>query len=118
MGIGVYNYSITVTDANGCENSDTIIITIDPYTNINNNNFENNISIYPNPTSNIVNIAFSKKYKNINITLYNSIGEVLINKQYYNTNLEQINLSNLSKGIYFIRIENNTINIFEKIILN
>lgn len=69
-----------------------------------NNNLisKSEITIYPNPTSGILNI---EGLKNEGFRIYNSLGEVV----YYNENLsgKQIDLSFLDSNIYFVRISNN-----------
>ncbi len=59
-------------------------------------------AIYPNPTNSILNIpsAFGQNY---NFSIYNSLGQ----KVHYQNNLSKqsvIDVSNLSKGLYFIEV--------------
>jgi hypothetical protein len=61
------------------------------------------ISIYPNPTNGIINIETTFLDKNLKIEVYNNLSELLFEqKSVGKTN--QINLSNLSNGIYFIKL--------------
>lgn len=60
-----------------------------------------NTSIYPNPTSNEINISFHKNnYEAYSIEILNSLGETVLKTSF----LEKINISNLPKGLYVIRI--------------
>jgi hypothetical protein len=69
-------------------------------------------SVYPNPSSDLIHIETIDTIKNISIL--NTIGQHL-----YEGNSKQINISNLSKGMYFLYIEfENNIIITEKIIKN
>ena len=69
-------------------------------------------SVYPNPTSNFLNIETMDSVKNIN--LLNTLGQNV-----YEGNSKQINISNLSKGMYLLKIEfENNIIVTDKIIKN
>jgi hypothetical protein len=69
-------------------------------------------SVYPNPSSNFLNIETIDSIKNI--YLLNTLGQNV-----YEGNSKQINISNLSKGLYLLRIEfENKIIVTDKIIKN
>lgn len=69
-------------------------------------------SVYPNPTSDFLNIETLDSVKNI--YLLNTLGQNV-----YEGNSKQINISNLSKGMYLLKIEfENNIIVTEKIIKN
>lgn len=57
------------------------------------------ISIYPNPAERELNIDFPNE-EDIQIEIYNSIGELLISVE----NQKNIDISGLTKGLYFIKI--------------
>lgn len=65
-------------------------------TSVNEENYKNSINIYPNPTSNIVNVDM----QNISeIRVFNALGnEMLI------TSNSSIDISSLPKGLYFLKI--------------
>jgi len=72
------------------------------------------ILIYPNPARDYINIkTASSVYK---VEIYNSIGNLLL----VTKNMETINISHLSKGIYYVKIsaDNNIIITTQKIIKN
>ena len=56
--------------------------------------------IFPNPTTNIVNIAF-KEMQQIIIT--DVTGRLLLSKQLGCVNNTQLNISTIGKGIFFVR---------------
>ncbi len=67
----------------------------------------NNYSIYPNPAINTNSIVLETPVltENFNYVIYNSLGlECKKGLLYYNQSKHQINIDNLSKGIYFIAI--------------
>jgi len=63
-----------------------------------------NISVYPNPTNNILNIEVQENSKPLQVTLYNTLG-----KEVMRTNLSssQINIANLPQGLYLLNISSN-----------
>ncbi len=65
-----------------------------------------NLIIYPNPTTNILNIDASTPITNVEII--NILGQVIISKR--ETTISQIDVSELSTGNYFIKVtsDNNT----------
>ncbi len=64
-----------------------------------------NISIYPNPSSGIVHIENRKslKQKNQTITIYDQTGKVVKMRNMQNK-ISTIDLTDLSKGIYFVKL--------------
>ena len=81
----------------------------------------NNLNIYPNPNNGLFNISFtSTNSKNISLSIYNSLGELVFDDylnnytgEYFNT----IDLDNYGKGIYFITINSDDRVINRKIII-
>jgi len=75
-----------------------------------------NFSIYPNPVNNILNIQSNFKTKDNSILkISNCLGQVLINKMVSNeSDLIQINISDLQQGIYFLTLNGNTIKFVKK----
>ena len=65
---------------------------------------ENEVSIYPNPFTNIINIQKSLP-KQETFSLYDSFGKLILSKTILE-NKEQINTSNLATGLYFYAIVN------------
>lgn len=75
--------------------------------------FKNNLSftISPNPTTTILNIQLSKSLTNGNIKVFDILGKQILTKELSPNNLTQINVSNLSKGMYLVKVSsegNNT----------
>lgn len=68
-------------------------------------NDENNLTIYPNPTSDFINIDLKQNMEVSSICLYNFIGEkVKYIGDIASSNQISIDCKNLSKGVYFINI--------------
>jgi len=73
----------------------------------NNELWQNNeIDIYPNPTSDMISIDFGKAIKEVAVTVKNIIGQTIFSKQYNTTNLINLEISD-SPGIYFLEILTN-----------
>ena len=62
-------------------------------------------NVFPNPTTGKVNIQSSEPFKKGNtITVYDSMGKVILQKNYANEKDGQLDLSRYGKGIYLVRI--------------
>lgn len=78
----------------------------------------NNVSIYPNPTSDYINITL-KDNTPINIKIYDTKGAIVFYEKDLNL-IEgkcQINVSNLSVGSYYLRVYNTTNYNVQKILI-
>lgn len=109
-------YSVTGTDANGCENTSSVMITVSACTGI--NNVTENIAqfvVYPNPNNGEFTISVTGLDKTPSVQIYNTLGKLVYSdvltseKNTFNTNL--------AAGIYFISIiENNKVIATQKLI--
>ena len=68
---------------------------------IDKNQLKESISIYPNPVSDILRIQILNQIQLKKIQIYNVIGELLKEEKIYNT----VQISDLSTGIFFVKIE-------------
>lgn len=79
--------------------------------------YENSVSIYPNPTSNEnVNISSTIEWNEIKI--YNVNGQLTQNVKSQNFTNSELQINNLSKGFYFVSFINENVNITKKLIIN
>lgn len=63
------------------------------------------ISLYPNPTSDVLNIVVPDNYElSGNLTIYNTVGQQVYFNTIANTTLYSVNVSGFTSGIYFIKI--------------
>lgn len=78
-------------------------------TTVENSDADYSLTIFPNPTSDIVQLQSStSRDENIVMALYNAAGELLLTR-YSNLNIvPQINLSKYSCGSYLLKIEDRT----------
>jgi hypothetical protein len=75
-----------------------------PNSGINNQTYQNEFSISPNPSKNFLNISFPNDTEKIQIQIFNWIGILVKEMELFQ--LRQINTSDLPSGMYFIRLKN------------
>jgi len=79
---------------------------------------ENNLSklsVYPNPTNSFVTIDLGETLTNVNTTLTNSLGQVILFLQFESTDFINLNIE-APTGIYFLQLESDGEVITKKII--
>jgi len=99
-------YSVTVTDALGCQGSDEVYCAIS--TGIDNiiehENYK--ITYFPNPVSEELKIIITaQRTLDIHMDLINTHGQVIYNQKLSRVNdvVERINVNNYPQGVYYIR---------------
>ncbi|MFD2916824.1 CARDB domain-containing protein [Psychroserpens luteus] len=99
-----------VIENNESNNLECIPITINDGTlEVNNNELSNEIKIYPNPFDEKINISLSKTYSNIEIEIFNVIGQKIIQYTFENKQDIEINTEDLSNGLYFLKVKLNDV---------
>ena len=98
--IGVWKYGTTAPSAtvNGFR--------ISAYdASLGNNSFDNaNFSYYPNPVKNTLNLSYNQEISNVEV--FNLLGQK-VSSNVINANAAQIDMSNLSKGAYMVKVTSN-----------
>lgn len=109
------NYYVIVTDENGC-NSDASNVIDFLYTGI--HEINNQIfTVYPNPTNGDFTISWYDLVSNtVSIELFDASGNILLSKQGKGTTA-MIDSGNLSAGIYFLRVTDESSSQVQKIIV-
>ncbi len=109
-GHGTSSFPVWVTVNNGCFASDTIIITFDPCTGIDETESAA-VSVYPNPTDGLVYISTAGN-SSLMVQLINNEGSVLYsgpaNELRGTTEVRELDLSSYATGLYFIRLSSNS----------
>jgi len=106
-GLTVDDYSVTVTDASGCQASATYTVGTNVSV-VNPADAGWTYQIYPNPVSERLNISVKTSTDSeLRLILYNPIGEKLSQESFSNSPEinAQFDMSNFEEGIYFLRIE-------------
>ncbi len=66
----------------------------------------NTVSVYPNPTSDVLNISLPLTGLTTDLSVYNVIGEVVLKEQLIaNGTTNQLDISNLNAGVYFVKLQ-------------
>jgi|YNPMSStandDraft_1061717.scaffolds.fasta_scaffold00925_8 hypothetical protein len=86
-------------------NSDIYVVKLDTAFNsvISNILYKTYIKIFPNPANNYLQINFEKAIQDANISLYNTIGQKVLQANNINNNII-INVKNIPEGLYMIKI--------------
>ncbi len=71
-----------------------------------------NIKVYPNPTNTFFNVVLPNPSEQFTLDVYSSLGQVI----YKTNNNTQIDISNYSTGIYFLKVKQNGRNWSTKIV--
>lgn len=121
VGTGSVDYVLTVTQASSaCTARDTVNITFNDCTGLDEMTSDLNVNLYPNPANNFVTIEIFDKLNSDNLTLeiLNSIGQVVESKSIDNAK-EQIimDVNNFSKGLYLVRVSSNNMYITKKLLI-
>jgi hypothetical protein len=100
----IYNYALTDAQVTSLYTSNTLAST-----DFNQNNLE--VALYPNPANDVVN--FETNFDIKSIEFYNIQGQKVLT-----SNQKQIDISNLTKGLYIVKIQNsNGVIISDKLII-
>ena len=67
----------------------------------------NSLSFFPNPTNSKIYLSFKTDWQNSQLSLYNSIGQIIYSANNISENHE-IDLSLFENGIYFLKLQNNS----------
>lgn len=83
----------------GFHQNDMLITAIDEVQN-------NDITLFPNPTSDVVQIQFAKANETNVIELYTVEGKLISSQSVNSSIVSQVDMSNYSNGTYFLKIKN------------
>ena len=116
-GFGLGSYELTTDDGTvifsggefGASEATNIVVSalsVDEF-------FFNNIGIYPNPTNDVLNIKLSNNDLPDSYSIYTILGQLINQRKINSLSDLSINTSNLSNGMYFIKIlkEGNTVSL-------
>ncbi len=68
---------------------------------------ETPFTLYPNPTSGIIEVDLGQTFEAVDITIRNTLGQIVLTKNYRLTRLLRLEL-NRAAGVYFVEIQTNS----------
>jgi len=104
LPIGTTTITWTITDINGNTNTCSFDIQVDEYLNVSTVNNSSNISIYPNPAHNKITIESNEAINSIKIL--DITGKTVLTPHQGFKTLDNVDISTLQNGVYFIKINN------------
>lgn len=121
IDIGTYSVILTVTSPDGCTSATTRTIkVIELATGLEEDILNNQINVFPIPASDQLTVSFDlKSPESLTLTIVNVRGAVvktLPTQTYFNTSLP-IEISDLSKGIYYLNLTNEKWQVVKKLVI-
>lgn len=108
-GVGSHIITYSFTNNEGCVGTDTSSIIVTNAVGINNEARLNYFDITPNPSKGLLKLnVVSTNSNELKLQVIDQLGKIILEKEYVGTNKkvsEELNLSSLPKGVYFIRAE-------------
>ncbi len=92
-------YTVTGTNSSGCESSTVVTAKIASCNGISENGVVSNIQVYPNPNNGDFKVSTAG---DINLTLINSIGQVVRSLSLNTANNHEVEIKDISNGVYFL----------------
>lgn len=77
-------------------------------------NIANMVSIFPNPTTSIINIKKASNIEVTNVSLYDVLGKKVVAN--YNKNTSTVDVSGLAQGVYILRVNTNAGTLTQKVV--
>lgn len=105
IGVGSNTITFETTDDQGNVSSCSFEIEVLPFLNNDDYYFINGLSIYPNPSSNLVTVNSKTDLLSI-ISVFDINGKQILDINTINSETKTLDISNLSNGIYFMTINN------------
>jgi len=107
---GIYNYSVVATDGNGRYSSAANVAVSVGTVGVEESTLES-LSVYPNPANSTLNISGGE----YSYAMFNRVGQMVASG--IANGATQINVSDMAKGIYFLRLVNGTQVRVEKVVV-
>lgn len=118
---GNVNFSLTVTDEKGCSATDDVLVIVIGGTPVNEAYEDSYFRIFPNPSTGKFTISISNfTSPEVKIIIFNITGQIIYQDLIRNTDNSintDIDISDFSKGSYFIRIEGDSDTIHKQLII-
>lgn len=115
--------SVDVSSPEGCMTSDDIFINVIEPLDVSENEILGSAILYPNPTNGLLNASFnlSQDIGRLNVTIHDISGKMVQQAQFIELMDGQVialDLTNLSDGVYLLKMESETLNQTHRIVKN
>ncbi len=122
--VHVYNsngpFTACLTVYNDCDTTESCQEMVF-FVGIENAQLENGLEIYPNPANDVLNITIKDvNSDNLNISLNNTQGQAVLERQlvdFSGSSTETIDVSQLTKGLYFVKITSDTEVVTKRVVI-
>jgi hypothetical protein len=111
------SYTVTVTDNNGCHESEKATVGVGNATGISNISDALSFAVYPNPARNEAIVQINKMANGTTFKLENILGQTLMTKPVSELQT-QLDLSALPDGLYFIEVRQGEKRAVKQLVLN
>jgi hypothetical protein len=108
-------YNVTGTDQNGCVGTTTVLVKVSTCVGIGEKDPMADVQIFPNPNNGIFTV---KSSTDIKLRLVNELGQIVRTIELSEMNSHQVIVSEVANGIYFLKPENSSTRLREKIVIN
>ncbi len=113
------SYTVTATRG-GVTNSDAVEVTVENCSAISEGKNKEEMNVYPNPTTGTISIKADNKYESLNLNIYSLNGSIVYSDVVQTNNnvaYKSVDLSNLSKGVYIVRMYNSDYHKVKRVLL-
>jgi PKD repeat protein len=97
-GLDAGNYTVTVTDANGCQATSTVAVGNN--VGINDVELAEAITIYPNPTNGLISVELPSESEVIDITITDMVGRQVLKLPVSGLSRVSVDFGDLTEGVY------------------
>jgi uncharacterized protein (TIGR02145 family) len=102
LGLGVHKILVIISDLNECTNSDSIMISVIPYTGID-NELNTPFRLFPNPTNGSITIDLGRTCSTVAIVLTSPDGRIIQREEIDNERIVDVQI-HAQPGIYLVTI--------------
>ncbi len=107
-------YTLEVIDDNGCSGQSTVY---NFYASLEQNNLSGELSLYPNPASDIVNVTLSNGELINDIVIIDLSGKVVFSQSNINLSFSVINIDQFNAGVYILSVNGKNTKSTKKLIV-
>jgi len=115
-------YAVSVTDANGCTNTDVVLVTVETCVGTKTPGIIGSLNLFPNPTNGLVNMEMVQfEAGDYQVNVFNAQGQLIITEKVNLTSdrqIVQMDMTNFSQGAYVVKVSSAKGVIVRRLIVN